>query len=67
MAEHDLAMYLMAQYHMWLARNDARNEPMIESPETIAPACCCVDGGVAISEDTCHGSWESGGGALATS
>jgi hypothetical protein len=21
---------------MWLARNDARNEPMIESPETIA-------------------------------
>jgi hypothetical protein len=36
MAEQDLAMYLMALYHMWLARNDARNEPMIESPETIA-------------------------------
>ncbi|KAK1616861.1 hypothetical protein QYE76_022378 [Lolium multiflorum] len=36
MAEQDLAMYLMALYHMWLARNDARNEPMIESPESIA-------------------------------
>ncbi|KAK1697655.1 hypothetical protein QYE76_014352 [Lolium multiflorum] len=36
MAEQNLAVYLMALYHMWLARNNAREEPMIENPEHIA-------------------------------
>jgi hypothetical protein len=36
MAEQELAVYLMALYHMWLARNDARDEPMIENLENIA-------------------------------
>jgi hypothetical protein len=36
MVEQELAMYLMALYHMWLARNEARDELMIENPENTA-------------------------------
>lgn len=30
---HELTLAMMALYHMWLARNNARDEPMIEHPE----------------------------------
>jgi ribonuclease HI len=34
--EKELAIGLMALYHMWLARNDARDVPMIEDPTRLA-------------------------------
>jgi ribonuclease HI len=34
--EKELALAMMALYHMWLARNDARDEPMIEDPDRTA-------------------------------
>jgi hypothetical protein len=34
--EKELAIGLMSLYHMWLARNDARDMPMIEDPARLA-------------------------------
>jgi hypothetical protein len=34
--EKELAIGLMTLYHMWLARNDAREAPMIEDPDRVA-------------------------------
>jgi hypothetical protein len=34
--EKELAIGLMALYHMWLARNDAREAPMIEDSDRVA-------------------------------
>lgn len=34
--EKELGVAMMALYHMWLARNDARDEPMIEDPDRTA-------------------------------
>jgi hypothetical protein len=33
---HELAMVMTALYHLWITRNNARDEPMIQSPELTA-------------------------------
>jgi hypothetical protein len=42
--EKELAIILMPLYHMWLARNEAREAPMIEDPDRIARRVLAVDG-----------------------
>jgi hypothetical protein len=34
--EKELAIVMMAMYQVWLARNEARNVPMIEDPDGVA-------------------------------
>jgi hypothetical protein len=36
LSEKELGIAMLSLYHMWLARNDARELPMIENPESTA-------------------------------
>jgi ribonuclease HI len=44
MKEDELSMAMTALYHIWLARNNARDEPMVEDPEkTVSRILSLVD------------------------